>query len=73
MPKIPRSSSSQASWRILKSMVLEALVGSVAWLAPPVSLERTQESVVPNASRPRLARSRRPPRSRIHSALVAEK
>ncbi len=58
---------------MLKSMVREALVGSVAWLAPPVSFDRTQVSVVPKARRPRLARSLRPPRSRIHSALVAEK
>ena len=39
---------------MLKSMVREALVGSVAWLAPPVSFERTQVSVVPKARPPAL-------------------
>src|SRR3989442_14510210 len=68
------SSSSQSPVRTLNSIVLEALLGSVACTRPPVRFQRSQVSTVPNASLPALALARAPGTlRRIHSSLVPEK
>src|SRR2546427_12018454 len=55
-------------------MVRLAFVASVAWAEPPVSLQRSHVSGVPNASAPPRALDLRPGAfRRIHSTLVAEK
>ena len=57
-----------------KQSVREALDGSVAWTAPPVRRQRSQESTVPKASSPRSARCRAPgTSSRSQRILVPEK
>jgi hypothetical protein len=72
-PKSPRSSSLQASVSVSKSIVREALVGSVAWTRPPVRCHTSQLSTVPAASSPRSARARTPGSASSHSSFVAEK
>ncbi len=52
--------SSQASLRMSRRSVRDALEGSVAWTRPPVRFHRSHVSTVPNASSPRRARSRAP-------------
>ena len=59
---------------MLKSMVRLALVVSVAWTAPAVSVHRSQLSTVPKARLPRHASCRAPGTlSRIQRILLAEK
>ena len=59
---------------MLKSMVREALVASVAWTLPPVRFQMSQLSTVPKSSSPRLARAAAPGTCRrIHWSLVPEK
>jgi hypothetical protein len=59
---------------ISKSIVRDALVGSVAWTRPPVSLDKIHESTVPNARRPARAAARAPgTRRSSHSIFVLEK
>ena len=55
-PNRSASSSSQASRPMSKSRVRQALVGSVAWTAPPVSRHSSQLSTVPKARSGRLRR-----------------
>ena len=52
------SSASHAPAAMLKSWVREALPKSVAWTAPPVRLNSSQESTVPAHNCPAAARSR---------------
>jgi hypothetical protein len=70
-----RHSSSSQHWRRMSnSEVRLALVASVAWIAPPVSRHDRKQSMVPQASSPRSARSRAPDTwSRIQAILAAEK
>ena len=74
---MPNRSSSQGSQRISwmsKSIVRLALVTSVAWTAPCVSVQMSHVSTVPKASLPASASSRAPGTlSRIHLILLAEK
>ena len=59
---------------MLKSIVREALVTSVAWTLPPVRFQISQESTVPKRSRPAWALRRAPGTfSRIQWILVALK
>ena len=68
-----RSSSHCSVW-MLNSIVREALLTSVTCTRPPVSFQTSQESTVPNASRPCAAFARAPSTlSRIHAILVPEK
>jgi len=60
MLKRRRSSSSQARVCMSKRRVREALVTSVRCWVQAVSFQMSQESTVPKASSPRLARSRAP-------------
>src|SRR5205823_9833806 len=73
-PKSLSSSSSQSPVRTLKSMVRDALLGSVTCTRPPVKFHTSHESTVPNANLPAFALARAPGTlRRIHSSLVAEK
>ena len=59
---------------MLKSIVREAFVRSVAWTLPSVRFQMIQLSTVPKRSSPRSARSRTPGTfSRIQAILLAEK
>ena len=59
---------------MLNSIVRDALLTSVTCVPPLVSFHTSQESTVPNASRPASARSRAPATlSRIQAILVPEK
>src|SRR3989440_8214132 len=68
------SSSSQLPARTLKSIVRDALLGSVTCTRPPVRFHTSHESTVPNASLPAFALARAPRTLRsIHSSFVPQK
>ena len=68
------SSSSHCRVWMLKSIVREALVTSVMCVAPPVSFQTSQVSMVPKASSPASALALAPGTlSRIQATLVPEK
>src|SRR5438309_6084402 len=79
-PNRSNSSSSQSPVRRLKSIVRDALLGSVTCTrpppppAPPVRFHTSHESTVPNASLPAFALERAPGTwRRIHCSFVPEK
>src|SRR3989454_8457230 len=68
------SSVSQSPVRRLKSIVRDALLGSVTCTRPPVKFHTSHESTVPNASLSALALPPAPGTlRRIHSSFVPEK
>src|SRR6266480_3862857 len=73
-PNSLSSASSQSPVRRLKSMVRDALLGSVTCTRPPVRFHTSHESTVPNASLPAFALARAPGTLRSsHSSFVPEK